>query len=126
MPETLAEGRSGEELKKDLENLKRKWTQIRESYERAGDIKELQKGFDPGLTYLKDLMSDTVETVWVDNKQAFSKVRDFVKDLQPDLKSRVKLFSGREGLFKKFDIESQIQKAGQKKVYLKKRRFHCH
>ncbi|MCY4513383.1 MAG: ribonuclease E/G, partial [Bdellovibrionales bacterium] len=50
---------------------------------------------------------------------AFSKVKDFVKDLQPDLQSRVKLFRGKEGLFKKFDIEAQIQTAGQKKVYLK-------
>ena len=116
---TLSEGRSEEELKKDLENLKIKWTRIQKAYEQTGDIKELQKGFDPGLTYLKDLMDDTVETVWVDNKQAFSGVRDFVRDLQPDLKSRVKFFSGKEGLFKKFDIESQIQKAAQKKVYLK-------
>lgn len=116
---TLAEGRSEEELKKDLEILKLKWVQVETDYKKTGGIKELQKGFDPGLTYLKDLMDDTVETVWVDNKEACSRVRDFVKNLQPNLKSRVKFFSGKEGLFKKFDIESQIQRAGQKKVYLK-------
>ena len=116
---TLAEGRKEEELKKDLELLKLKWNQIQEAYEQAKGIRELQKGVEPGLAYLTDLMDDTVETVWVDDKQAVSKVRNFVKDLQPDLKSRVKFFSGNEGLFKKFDIESQIQKAGQKKVYLK-------
>ena len=116
---TLAEGRSEEELKKDLKALKLRWEKIQEDSKQAKGIKELQKGFDPGMTYLKDLMGETIEAVWVDNKQAYSRVRDFVRDLQPELKSRVKYFSGKQGLFKEFDIESQIQKAGQKKVYLK-------
>ena len=45
---TLAEGRSEEELKKDLEILKLKWTQIKEACEQAKGIKELQKGVEPG------------------------------------------------------------------------------
>ncbi|MCY4513290.1 MAG: ribonuclease E/G, partial [Bdellovibrionales bacterium] len=60
---TLAEGRSEEELKKDLKILKLKWMQVEADYKKAEGIKELQKGFDPGVTYLKDLMNDTVETV---------------------------------------------------------------
>ena len=116
---TLAEGRSKEDLEKDLKSLREKWRDIQEKNQRAGGVKELQKGFDPGLTYLKDLMDEGVETVWVDDKQAFSRVKTFVGEIQPELKSRVKFFSGKQGLFKEFDVESQIQKAGCKKVYLK-------
>ena len=116
---TLAEGRGEDDLKKDLESLKNKWARIQTAFKERRSVGEIQAGLDPGLTYLQDLMDENVETVWVDDKEAFSKVRDFVKDLDPDLKSRVKFFSKKRGLFTEFDIETQIERAGQKKVQLK-------
>ena len=116
---TLAQKRSEEELKKDLEALKLQWEKIQADYSEKEEVGAIQKGLDSGLSYLKDLMNDSIEAVWVDDKEAYENIQKFVKEWLPEFHSRVKYFSKKKSLFKQFRLEEQIEKLHLQKVSLK-------
>jgi len=55
----------------------------------------------------------------VDEKNTFKKIVNWLKLFRPDLAEKVELYKEKEALFEKHHLESQAQKASQKKVSLK-------
>lgn len=117
---TVAEGASENELAKDAEFLIRLWNRIQTRAQNNPAPQLLHK--DLGLTYriLRDVFTEEIDHFIIDARADYDKVLELLEIISPHLKGRVELYSRREpSLFEHYDIESEIEKALKKRVWLK-------
>ena len=67
---------------------------------------------------IRDLFSDKLDALIVDNKQVHNEIVQYVKSVDPDLMSRIQLYDDSVPLFDRYDIEEEIGEAFQSKVML--------
>lgn len=77
---------------------------------------------DMGLTtsLMRDIFTHQVDRVVVDSKEVYKEILRYLKLVAPELKSRVKLFTGENPIFDEYGIEAEIEKSFERKVWLKK------
>ena len=74
---------------------------------------------DLALRSIRDLFSSDVERLWCDHPATHERLAQFVQQYMPRLRSRVSLYEGQEPIFDHFGIEPQIERALERKVWLK-------
>ncbi len=67
---------------------------------------------------IRDLFSDKLDALIVDNKQAHNEIVQYVKSVDPDLMSRIELYDDSVPLFDRYDIEEEMGEVFQRKVML--------
>ena len=63
---------------------------------------------------IRDLFSDKLDALIVDNKQVHNEIVQYVKSVDPDLMSRIQLYHDSVPLFDRYDIEEEIGEAFQR------------
>lgn len=116
---TAAEGATEESLQSDIDYLDRLGKEIQKSYEKKKTAGIIHSELDVELRALRDLMSENVTTVWVDEAEAYKKVSKFVTQLMPKYKQNIILYEEKKPLFDLYDIDLEISRALQRKVWLK-------
>ena len=115
---TVGEELTRERFAGEFQRLRELWKKIER---RAGSSKA------PALVHgeaklisgvIRDLFSDKLDALIVDNKQAHSEIEKYVKNVDPDLMSRIQLYHDPVPLFDRYDIEEEIGEAFQRKVML--------
>ena len=117
---TVAEGRSEAELSHDLDFLSRLWHKIQSRGRTSEAPAQLHK--DLGLVYriVRDLYTEDVDRFYIDDKHEYDKVLELLDIISPHLKNRVNLFtSGDRTIFDLYGLETEIDQALNKKVWLK-------
>jgi ribonuclease G len=69
---------------------------------------------------LRDYFSEKVDKVVVDDKDFFQKTKAYIRQLSPDLVSRVHLYDEKTPLFDEFQIEPEVEKVYGEKVWIRK------
>src|SRR5262249_54891671 len=69
---------------------------------------------------IRDLFTEDTDEVIVDDKMSFNEIQQYLRSVAPDLRDRVRLYQGKEPIFDAYDIEPQIEKTFERKVWLKK------
>jgi ribonuclease G len=117
---TVGEGQSKREFTQDVKYLVEIWKEI----EKAAPLEEAPKLIHRDMSLATGLMRDVftsdVDRVVVDSKEIYKEILRYLKAVAPELKSRVKLFSGQGPIFDEYGIETEIQKSFEAKVWLKK------
>lgn len=67
---------------------------------------------------IRDVFTDKVDKLIIDSKEVYNEVRQYLKDLDPDLMERVQLYSDPVPLFDLYGIEDSIREAFQRRVDL--------
>jgi ribonuclease G len=116
---TVAEGASEKSLKHDLEYLLRIWGSIKKSFEKQARPGLVYADFDLALKIVRDRVSDDVDRIVVDDAELFRKLNKFIQTFLPRFKKRVELFQQPGNLFDHFGIETDINRAIARKVWLK-------
>lgn len=116
---TVAEGRSEEQIKTDLEELVRVWRNIEKTVKSEKAPALVHKDMNTTSSVIRDLFSDNVERVVMDDKKLFKEVRSYVQSLSPEMLKKIELFKDREPIFDKHGIEKDIQTMMSRKVWLK-------
>jgi ribonuclease G len=117
---TVAQGKQKRELKSDIKNLSRLWRKIAKQAEKKKPPVLLYK--DIGLIYsiMRDILTGEVQSVVVDSKREYKKIISYVKNIARTLRSKVKLYEGRVPIFDAYNIEPEIEKMLDRKVWVKK------
>jgi ribonuclease G len=68
---------------------------------------------------LRDCLNRDFAAVWVDSEEEYARVVDFVSRFQPDLVSRVKLYTKEAPIFEEMGVQQEIDKSLRPKVWLK-------
>ena len=116
---TAAEGKTEEELKADMHFLYNLWLDMRQKAERKPAPVLLHHDLDLVQRILRDQLTTSFKTIWVDNVELYESVLRFVQRFQPALIGRVKLYTRSNPIFDEFGITAEIEKALRPKVWLK-------
>jgi ribonuclease G len=116
---TVAEGQSETKLQADLQFLLRLWQEIQERGEQASAPALLYRDLDLILRSVRDLVSSHVDRVLVDDTKEFERIHSFISTFMPQYLGTLQLHSSHEPLFDAYGIEVEIDRALDRKVWLK-------
>jgi ribonuclease G len=107
---TVAEGVTEEHFRREIESLMALWKKInrKKSFvRRAPALLQRETSLTRGI--IRDLFSAKVDALYVDMKELYNEIEQYLQQIDPDLMSRVHLYADAIPLFDKFDIESEIR-----------------
>jgi ribonuclease G len=116
---TVCEGLSKREIQADIGFLTRQWNRILHKSELSAAPAMLHCDMDQVQRTVRDLLTPEVGRVWVDSPHEHQRILELVETLAPRLKGRIALYEGAEPIFTHLGIEAQIDKALERKVWLK-------
>jgi ribonuclease G len=107
---TVAEGVTEEHFKREIDSLLAQWRKInrKKSFvRRAPAVLQRETSLTRGI--IRDLFSAKIDALYVDMKELYNEIEQYLQQIDPDLMSRVHLYTEPTPLFDKFDIESEIR-----------------
>lgn len=116
---TAGEGASKEAIQSDLDYLNRLWKEIQKGYDRRKSTGLIHSEMDVELRALRDLLSEKVEKVIVDDAKVFKKVSAFVAQFMPKFKNNIVFYDQEQPLFDLYDIDLEISRSLDRKIWLK-------
>ena len=115
---TAAVDKNRKELQRDLAYLSRLWQVMVKRIQKVKAPAEIYQESDMITRTIRDNFTADIDTVWIDDPDAYERAREFCEIVMPRYASRLKLYDGKEPLFHKFGIEQEIHKIQQRKVPL--------
>jgi ribonuclease G len=116
---TAAENKSEEDLRSDMHFLYNLWLDMRQKAEKKPAPLLLHHDLDLVQRILRDQLTTSFKTIWVDNEELYESILSFVQRFQPGLVGRVKLYTRSNPIFDEFGITAEVEKALRPKVWLK-------
>ena len=106
---TAGVGRSKTDIQRDLQYLTRLWQNIEKKMASGQGPMELYTEGDLITRTVRDVFTNDIDRLIVDNRQVANRVSDFFKIALPRTKSKVELYEGTVPLFHKYGIEREIE-----------------
>ena len=106
---TVAEDLTEQSCKREIDHLFGLWKKIKR---KSGSVRSpalLQRETSLTRGIIRDLFSDKVDSLLVDSKVLHNEIVQYLKQIEPDLLSRVKLYEAETPLFDEYDIEAEIR-----------------
>jgi ribonuclease G len=116
---TAAEGRSKPDLQADVQYLTRTWERCKTKFETMKGPGLVREDLGPVLRAVRDRFNNDFEHLIIDDDREHERVVNFVENLAPTLKKKVKTYHSKRPIFDKMGIEREIEKALHRKVHLK-------
>ena len=116
---TACEGVSQRNIKNDVEFLTKLWKEVQRNFDKRSGAGLVHADLDVELRAVRDLFTDDVKKLIVDNPKTHKKILKFVHQFMPKLKNNVELYEGSDPIFDHFSIELEISRALGRKVWLK-------
>ena len=111
---TAAVKKNEEELKEDLEQLLSKWKKIKEKFDNAPSKSQLLYKSPSILEkIILDLPENRIEKIMVNDKDEYREINEMLKEMDEKIKVEI-----HEDILEKYELEKQIEKSKQRKVWL--------
>ena len=108
---TATENKNEDTIKQDINILLKQWEQIKKSFENSkNEPKLLYKGPSILEKILIDIPTEKINSIEINNHKEYKEIQEKTKE--------IKITLTEEDLLKKYDIEKQIEKANQRKIWL--------
>jgi len=115
---TAGAGRKESELQRDLEYLLRLWKAIVRRVKNTSQPGSIYEESDLIIRTIRDIFSDDIDQILIDEQESFEKARDFLKMVMPKTSDRLNFYDGRVPLFHKYRLEENIAQIHQREVEL--------
>ncbi|HYQ17406.1 MAG TPA: Rne/Rng family ribonuclease [Polyangiaceae bacterium] len=116
---TVAEGLTKKSLKADIGYLVKVWEEVSRKKEEGGKAPcMLYAELDLVLKTARDLFTDEIENIVIDDKEQYSRLVRFVEMFMPERVKVIELYAGDEPIFDAYGIEDEIARALSRKVPL--------
>ncbi|MBI1395780.1 MAG: ribonuclease G [Betaproteobacteria bacterium] len=116
---TMAETATDDELRADLDYLRRLWTGIQEKSRLTAAPALLYQDLNLSLRVLRDLATEQTQVVLVDSRETFEDVRAFAREYALPFADRIEHYTGDRPLFDLYNVEDEIERALARRVTLK-------
>jgi len=110
--------RSKRDLARDLAYLLRLWKVILRRIKQAKAPAPIYQESDMITRTIRDIFTSEIDTIWIDEPQAFDRAQEFLRVVMPKFVDRLKLYDERVPLFHKYGIEDEIAKIQRRHVPL--------
>jgi ribonuclease E len=115
---TAGVGKGVEELQWDLDYLLHLWESIKEAARERGAPFLVYKESEVIIRALRDYLRNDIAEIWIDEAETFHRAREFMQQVMPQNLPKLKLYSDRDPLFNRYQIEGQIETAFSREVRL--------
>lgn len=116
---TAGRGMDEEAFKTDIEYLVREWNQIQTRSENSGAPALVYQSPGPVFLLIRDLLSDGIEEVVVDDAELYNEVVEFVKREAPQAVHKVTFYDDSIPVYRSYGLEAEISSLRNRKVWLK-------
>ncbi|MGE4233597.1 MAG: Rne/Rng family ribonuclease [Bacteriovoracia bacterium] len=116
---TASSNQSDEKLKADLDYLVETWNEIQKKFLKQKTGTLVYQDLNIVLRAIRDMFTDEVDKVIVDNKREYKSILRFVSRFMPHIEDKIGLYEGNMPIFDAYGIESELAKALERKVWLK-------
>jgi ribonuclease G len=117
---TIGNGKTENQFRQDIDQLLKTWERIKEKAKKvkAPALVHQEMGITSSL--IRDLFTEDIDLLVLDSKREYDQIISYLQAVSPNLCSHVKLYSEDTPIFDAYDIEPEIDKTLQRKVWLKK------
>ncbi|MCR3921918.1 MAG: Rne/Rng family ribonuclease [Firmicutes bacterium] len=115
---TVAEGEVLESFQQDLDFLVPLWERLQSRYEKKSAPYLIYQDLDLIYRILRDLFTEQIEQLLVDSRYEYDKILETLEVIDPSLKTRVELYQGKSPIFDVYGIETEIERALSRTVWL--------
>ena len=116
---TNGEDASDAELSEDITYLRKTWARIKEASTRLPPKSLLHQDLSLLQRVLRDLVSETTQTIRIDSAEQFKKLQTFGQEFMPSAVDKLQLYKGERPIFDLFNIDEEVGKALGRRVELK-------
>jgi ribonuclease E len=116
---TAGENRTKRDLSRDFRYLLRLWENIRKNAQKVEAPALLYRERDLAIRAVRDYFTASIKNIWVDNKEVYKRVKDFMSIVSPRHRWIVKLYKEKRPIFAEYQLEKQIESTYQNRVSLK-------
>jgi ribonuclease G len=116
---TNGEDASDAELGEDIAYLRKTWARIKEASTRLPPKSLLHQDLSLLQRVLRDLVSETTQTIRIDSAEQFKKLQTFGQEFMPSAVDKLQLYKGERPIFDLFNIDEEVGKALGRRVDLK-------
>ncbi|MFC1514035.1 ribonuclease E/G [candidate division KSB1 bacterium] len=115
---TVAENKSENVLKKDLQSLLKTSVDIQKKSESNKAPVILYKDMRMASSVIRDLFTTDIDRVVIDNKKLLRTITTYLADAAPNLMEKVEYYKHQKPLFEEFNIEHEINRIISPKIWL--------
>jgi ribonuclease G len=116
---TNAENQDEKVFLQDLEALLTTWREIEKTVKEESSPALLYKDMATTSSVIRDLFSEDVQRVVIDNKKLFKEIKTYVKLVSPQMVEKIEYYGKKEPIFDVYGVEKEIVTTLARKVWLK-------
>jgi ribonuclease G len=117
---TACEGVEDSQIAADISYLHRLWKDIKKRSEKATAPSVIHEEVGLLVGMVRDILTDDVDRIQIDSEKEHRKLMRYLRTFSPQNTSRVKLYKDKTAMFDRYNIETEIEKSLERKVWLKK------
>jgi len=117
---TVGEGTDRKALETDVQHLVAMWRQIQEKSGTAPAPSLIHQDVGLVIGLVRDLFNEDVAQLVIDDRTAHDELMEYLRNLAPELRDHVKLYTEPMPVFDKYGVENELDKTLDRKVWLKK------
>ena len=106
------------EIRKQMRELESKWEQTKFNFANQPAETCIYEESDSIEQTVREYFGENTDFVYIDNREEFLALRDYLKVLSPDKLNKVKLWNSNESLFEHFKIENDYARSLQRRIPL--------
>lgn len=110
--------RSKADLARDLAFLLRLWKVILRRIKKAKAPAPIYQESDMITRTIRDIFNSEIDTIWIDEPQAFERAQEFLRAVMPKFVNRLRFYDEKIPLFHKYGLEEEILKIQRRRVDL--------
>jgi ribonuclease G len=115
---TAGQGREAADFERDARYLTRVWDEARARACREAAPVLLHRELGLVQRLLRDLLSEDIATIRIDTEREHERTLELVRELQPELASRVRLYAGGGNILEESGVSLELERALRAKVWL--------
>jgi ribonuclease G len=116
---TVAETATDEELRSDVEYLRKLWHDIRGRAFTSSAPTLLYQDLSLAQRVLRDVAGESTGRIIVDSRENFQKLQAFASEYTPKVLPKLEHYTGERPLFDMYNVEDEIERALARRVELK-------
>ena len=116
---TAGQDRTKKELSRDMAYLLRLWKVIVRRLKKQPGPADIYEESDMIIRTIRDIFTQEIDAIYIDQPAAYERAKEFLNLVMPRHVNRLHLYEGKEPLFHKYKLESEIAQIYQRKVPLR-------
>jgi len=116
---TVAEGIDADRLKKEISFLVKTWEEVKKRNQEKSASSLIYRDLSISFRAVRDLLTNDADKLVIDSASEYASVQNFLRKYMPDSNFSIELYKGKEPIFDAYNLESDIERALKKRVWLK-------